>query len=261
MKITVFTGNQPRHISLIEKLAGQGHEVFACIENNTVFPGVLSDFYPTNSLMHDYFVNVRKAEFDIFGRIRAFPKSVRILTNKSGDLNNLDHETLSDFLNSDTYIVFGSSYIKSWLVDFLIQHRAINIHMGLSPYYRGSSCNFWALFDQNPSFVGSTLHLLGKGLDSGDIISQEVAELRTDSVFHFTMGAVQDAQNKLLRILEDSFPENLQTIPQDKKLEIRYSRYSDFDEEALRKFNSMDFSKENLTKLYRKKSPKILITN
>ena len=72
-------------------------------------------------------------------------------------------------LSSDIYIVFGASFIKGWLVDFLIKNKAINIHMGLSPYYRGSSCNFWAMYDNNPNYVGATIHYLSKGLDSGEI--------------------------------------------------------------------------------------------
>ena len=45
---------------------------------------------------------------------------------------------LSDFLKSDVYVVFGSSYIKGELVDFLVKQKAINIHAGVSPYYRGT---------------------------------------------------------------------------------------------------------------------------
>lgn len=39
--------------------------------------------------------------------------------------------------------------------------------MGLSPYYRGTDCNFWALYDKKPQYVGATIHLLSKGIDSG----------------------------------------------------------------------------------------------
>ena len=60
-----------------------------------------------------------------------------------GDLNYLNLNNLKKFLSSDIYIVFGSSYIKGKLVDFLIK-KAINIHMGVSPYW-GCDCNFWAL--------------------------------------------------------------------------------------------------------------------
>ena len=71
---------------------------------------------------------------------------------------------------SDLYIVFGSSYIKGRLINFLIKNKAINIHMGISPYYRGSDCNFWSLYDNNFHLVGGTVHLISKGLDSGPIL-------------------------------------------------------------------------------------------
>ena len=30
--------------------------------------------------------------------------------------------------------------------------------LGISPQYRGSSCNFWALYDNNPHLVGATMN-------------------------------------------------------------------------------------------------------
>ena len=77
---------------------------------------------------------------------------------------------MKDLLKSDLYIFFGSSYIKGPLVNFLIKKKAINIHMGISPYYRGADCNFWAMYDGNSHLVGATIHMLSKGLDSGAIL-------------------------------------------------------------------------------------------
>ena len=51
------------------------------------------------------------------------------------------------------------------LINFLIKKKTINIHMGISPYYRGSDCNFWAMYDNNLHLVGGTVHLISKGLD------------------------------------------------------------------------------------------------
>ena len=45
MNITVFTSNQPRHISLINSLARISDRVYAIQECNTVFPGEVKDFY------------------------------------------------------------------------------------------------------------------------------------------------------------------------------------------------------------------------
>ena len=51
---------------------------------------------------------------------------------KSGDLNLLSRNQFEAALNSDVYVVFGASYIKGWLSDFLVEKDAITIHMGIS---------------------------------------------------------------------------------------------------------------------------------
>jgi len=44
MKITVFTSNQPRRISLINRLAEVGDMTLAVMEYTTVFPGLVKVF-------------------------------------------------------------------------------------------------------------------------------------------------------------------------------------------------------------------------
>ena len=66
--------------------------------------------------------------------------------------------------------MFGPSYIKGDLIDILVNKNSINIHMGVSPYYRSSSCNFWAMNNKDYEHVGSTIHMLSKGSDSGDML-------------------------------------------------------------------------------------------
>ena len=113
-----------------------------------------------------------------------FNVNVKIL--KHGDLNYLEKKDIKFALNSDIYIVFGSSFIKkNWLINFLIKKKAINIHMGLSPFYRGSSCNFWAVKDKKPELVGSTIHYLSKGLDSGKIISHCLPDYKQKNCFNY----------------------------------------------------------------------------
>ena len=62
MKITVFTSNQPRHISLIESLSNIADKVFAVQECNTIFPGEVDDFFKNADLMQQDFKNVINAE-------------------------------------------------------------------------------------------------------------------------------------------------------------------------------------------------------
>ena len=97
-------------------------------------------------------------------------KNTSIIQVPSGSINNLSMISLEKYLKSDIYLVFGSSYIKGDLINFLVKNNTINIHMGISPYYRGTDCNFWALYDGNPHLVGSTIHYLSKGLDNGPML-------------------------------------------------------------------------------------------
>ena len=191
MRITVFTSNQSRHLNLIKELSKIVDKVYFISEVNTVFPGKVKDFFQKSEVMKSYFSQVIKAEEKIFGGINFLPSNVKTLLIKSGDLNLLSREILSNALESDLYIIFGSSFIKGWLIDFLIQKKAINIHMGLSPYYRGSSCNFWAMYDNRPEYVGATIHKLSKGLDSGDIFFHCLPRInKNNNPFEFTMSVV-----------------------------------------------------------------------
>src|SRR5688572_1025180 len=122
MRITVFTSNQPRHISLIESLATIADEVFAIQECNTVFPGQVDDFFRKTPVMQDYFSRVINAEREVFGDAR-FPNrsNVRQLPIKMGDVSRLDMKTLAPAMKSDVFIVFGASYIKGPLCDALVE--------------------------------------------------------------------------------------------------------------------------------------------
>ena len=237
MKVTIFSSNQPRHLNIAKEFSKICDSVFLVSEVNTVFPGQVNDFFKKSEIMQTYFQNVIQSERNIFGDISFLPHNVRTLSIKSGDLNKLDRNQLSDSLQSDVYVVFGASYIKGWLIDFLGEHRAINIHMGLSPYYRGSSCNFWALYDNNPSYVGATIHLLSKGLDSGDMLFHCVPKLHPeDTPFDFTMRSVLVAQQGLVSAVDSESIFSALTIKQDKSQEVRYTKNQDFTDDIAKEF-------------------------
>ena len=237
MKVTIFSSNQPRHLNLALEFSKVSDQVFFVSEVNTVFPGQIEDFFKKSEVMQTYFQNVINSEKNIFGDIRFLPKNVRTLSVKSGDLNKLNKMQIYEALDSDIYIVFGSSYIKGWLVDFLVKHGAINIHIGLSPYYRGSSCNFWALYDNNPSYVGATIHLLSKGLDSGDMLFHCIPKLDIkESSFDFTMRSVLVAQKALVSAVNDKSIFSFSSVKQNKNNQVRYTKNKDFTDEIAKEF-------------------------
>ena len=241
MKVTIFSSNQPRHLNLAREFAQFTDTVFFVSEVNTVFPGKVSDFFQKTKTMQDYFSNVTQSEKKIFGDVDFLPNNVRTIAIKSGDLNLLSDVQLGNALSSDLFVVFGASYIKGWLINFLVDKKAINIHMGLSPYYRGSSCNFWAMYDGNPSYVGATIHMLSKGLDSGDMLFHCVPKLLdSDSQFDFTMRAVLAAQEGLVQTVKNGRIFSMPSTQQDISLEVRYARNIEFTDAIARDFLGRD---------------------
>lgn len=232
MRITVFTSNNARHLALVERLSQVADTVHVVQEAMTIFPGVVDDFFRKTPVMQSYFERVIRAERRVFGTPRFLPDNVRQLVMRSGDLSRAPIDMLGDALDADLFVVFGASYIKPPLVDVLIDRRAINIHMGVSPYYRGSSCNFWAMFDGNPDLVGATIHRLSRGLDNGDILFHVRPAPAAIDPFEFGMRAVEAAHEGLVAAMSQGDIRNFPTIPQDRSLEVRYTRNRDFDDET-----------------------------
>lgn len=228
MKITVFTSNQPRHIALIRSLADIADRVYAVQECNTVFPGEVDDFFRKSDVMQRYFRHVIDAERDVFGSPGFLPANAHSLAIRMGDLNRIPLQRFGEALHSDVFIVFGSSYIKGPLCDTLVAKGALNIHMGMSPWYRGSSCNFWALYDRRPDMVGATIHRLSSGLDSGDMLFHALPPAGATDGFLLGMQAVAAAHAALVERLRENSIESLSPVPQDKTLQIRYTRNRDF---------------------------------
>ena len=94
-------------------------------------------------------------------------------------INHPDVVALTDRLQPDLICVFGTSLIRSALLD-RGRLGIANLHGGLSPEYRGADCTFWALYNREPEKVGCTLHWIDRGIDTGRLIAHVSPEVRPD---------------------------------------------------------------------------------
>jgi len=241
MNITLITSDQIRHNYLVNLLSNIATKLDVIQEKKTFF----SNQNKISNLMKNYFLKVDDAQKKVFGNaaIDKKNKNIKLLSLENKELEKCSLNSLSDFLNSDIFIVFGSSFIKKDLVNFLIDHKALNIHLGISPYYRGTDCNFWALFDNNPHLVGATIHLLSKGLDSGQILYHALSEIKEDP-FIYTMSAVKSAFESIAQKIENKTIFEHTPEIQDKSKEIKYSKKNEFNDEVIKKFflNKIDLN-------------------
>ncbi|HEX8903228.1 MAG TPA: formyl transferase [Longimicrobiaceae bacterium] len=70
----------------------------------------------------------------------------------------------------DVTIVMGTSILKKALLD-RIGPVVLNVHGGYLPDYRGNHCFFFALYGEEFDRIGSTIHFVDEGVDTGDIVA------------------------------------------------------------------------------------------
>lgn len=106
---------------------------------------------------------------------------------------------------SPSFIVsFNYSHLISQQVLQLMPGRVINLHTSFLPFNRGASPNFFSFWEDTPK--GVTIHLVDKGLDTGDILCQrELALNEAQETF-------ASAYDKLMAAIKELFKENWEEI-------------------------------------------------
>jgi folate-dependent phosphoribosylglycinamide formyltransferase PurN len=77
-------------------------------------------------------------------------------------------------LSPDIVIVNGTRIISKNVLDS-VNAVFINMHTGITPQYRGVHGGYWAMVNKDPAHFGVTVHLVDKGIDTGNILYQAVA--------------------------------------------------------------------------------------
>jgi phosphoribosylglycinamide formyltransferase-1 len=85
-------------------------------------------------------------------------------------------------LHPTLVVVHGTRIIASTVLKSM-GCPAINLHAGITPRYRGVHGGYWALVDSHPEWVGSTVHLVDPGIDTGSILGQTTFEVSAEDTF------------------------------------------------------------------------------
>jgi phosphoribosylglycinamide formyltransferase-1 len=89
----------------------------------------------------------------------------------------------------------------------------INLHAGITPLYRGVHGGYWALVDGRPDLVGTTIHLVTEGVDSGPVLARatfQVTEADSFATYPYLHTAV--GLPALLAAVERALSGSLQPI-------------------------------------------------
>ena len=85
-------------------------------------------------------------------------------------------------INPDLIFVNGTRIISKKIIDSS-NCDLINIHVGITPKYRGVHGGYWALYNKEKDLFGTTLHLIDVGVDTGGVIDQIVLQVSREDNF------------------------------------------------------------------------------
>jgi len=174
-KIVILTGNELRHQYFRLKVASAENicVLASYCESDEKSLKHRTNQNPDSSGLQKLHVIAREqSEKDFFedavGSIED-KSNFRVIPKGSINDENIVKEIKA--LSPDLLVCYGSSLIKSSLLDDY-EGRFLNVHLGLSPYYRGSGTNVWPLINGEPFMVGATFMYIDAGIDTGKIIHQ-----------------------------------------------------------------------------------------
>jgi methionyl-tRNA formyltransferase len=101
----------------------------------------------------------------------------------------------------DIAIIFGCGMIRGQLFAALPEIK-LNLHLGLSPRYRGAATLFWPQYFLEPQWAGTTLHQIVDEPDAGRVLHQSVPVLKAgDTIHDVSCRAVSQATADTTRLL------------------------------------------------------------
>ncbi|MCX6350585.1 MAG: formyltransferase family protein [Bacteroidetes bacterium] len=171
IKVVVITSNQLRHRYYVN-IISQSLDVCGIVteEKSLATIQVSSSSAEDDEVINKHFKNRDEAEVKLLGQIDSFPNAP-LLQMPFGKINTEEVIGWIKEKQPDYILLYGSGIIKDPILNYY-ENKIINLHLGLSPYYRGSGTNFWPLVFNEPECVGATIHLAVRKVDAGSILCQ-----------------------------------------------------------------------------------------
>lgn len=182
MNNAIFTSNQPRHLYFI-------NEIMKHVDIGLV---VMEDKTPSQDLAKEQI---------FFGNI--FPPPPPVLRIRSGEINGDVVLGAVSAIGIENAFVFGSSLIGKRLLSKVSSH-CVNLHTGIVQKFRGVDSSFWALFEDLPEAIGSTIHLVDSGIDTGRVIRQSRPELEVaDTPYQVFLKTCKNGTTEMVKVAQE----------------------------------------------------------
>jgi len=187
MKLVLFSGSHPRHLFVNRNIPMYFDEVLVIVmQREELLPQPPQDLpIHDKKLFLRHFKNRQETENATYGDLQpdVVFKEFRTLYVQPDELNSNKVADEVEKFNADFAFIFGVNLILDPVIEKLPNDK-INLHLGLSPWYKGGATLYWPFYFLQPQFCGSTFHQINKKADAGEIIHQCVPKLEMGDRIH-----------------------------------------------------------------------------
>ena len=132
--------------------------------------------------------------------------------------NDVECEQILDRTKPEIIVVYGTQIIR----DNIFRRAGIvtlNMHTGLSPYYRGDSTLFWPIYYNDREHIGVTVHKLVAEVDGGDIVhTGRISYTAGDTEASIFAKGVNLGTNLYLQAVQEALDKTIVYHPQNLSL-------------------------------------------
>ena len=179
LRIAILRSDEPHHHALDASLSSRFDVVASVVEPHVAQMTRLKRKKLNRSLFWYRYHALRRKLFGLSEYRRRYFAHSRMPSDSHATRITVDDINCGEVVEllrqtaPDITVIIGTSILK---LDVLraTDGPIINVHGGFLPSYRGNHCFFFALLDEAYDKIGSTIHFVDEGVDTGDIIAHAV---------------------------------------------------------------------------------------
>jgi methionyl-tRNA formyltransferase len=237
-KIIILTGNDYCHQYFIDHL-NANFSISEIYKEAGNFP-CPSPHSKEESLAWDWFFKSRNEYenklINNSGKLTAKNKP-RIINLDGNELNSPQTIAKIKKTNPGLIAVFGTSILRKSMLDEF-PNRFFNLHIGNPEYYRGSSCNFWPVYQGKLHHLSASVHRIDQDIDTGDILFKQSVTIDTnDNEQTLLFKPLIVGTNLMIKTIKKWQIEPLHSVPQNRCGKL-YKK-SDFNPQVILRFKQM----------------------
>jgi methionyl-tRNA formyltransferase len=168
-KLVVLIGDHLRHQYFLFQLNSK-HSISAVFIEKSEYPQPIAKTENEKNAWSWFFERRKTFEHETITptlNIKTLNNPDVFHVEKNG-LNSLKTLTRLKEISPDFIACFGTGILHERILSNFPE-CIFNLHVGIPEYYRGSSCNFWPIYNSDLKNLGATVHIIEKGIDTGKI--------------------------------------------------------------------------------------------